>query len=337
MSSNLVSIIVPIYNVEKFMRKCIDSLVNQTYSNLEIILVNDGSLDNSGHIAKEYADQYDVIKIINKKNGGLSDARNAGLEVATGEFVLFVDSDDYLELDCIEKTLKVALENSADMVLFSLFNELVDENEKIVSQDIVKFDKSNPEDLVAVVGFAWNKLFKTSVLKLKNIRFEKGLSLVEDVCFNERVFLEFEKIEFLNEPFYHYINRKRASLIKQYHENSFRIFLKGFVSRKRIMNSLFEESQVKAILANTYFAGVRYCCSNMFFYKNSLKFFEKRKLIKEILFSEETRENTMEFIPIGFSDRLILTIAANKMVLALSIIYQSMAVYHELKGDLKNS
>ena len=100
-----ISIIVPVYNVEKYIFECVDSLINQTYKNLEIILVDDSSPDNCPQICDEYAQKDDRIKVIHKPNGGLSDARNAGIESATGEYLMFVDSDDYIALDMIEQLI----------------------------------------------------------------------------------------------------------------------------------------------------------------------------------------------------------------------------------------
>ena len=102
----LFSIIVPVYNVEKYIHKCIESFICQTYKDIEIILVDDGSTDNSSSIFDEYADKDKRIRVIHKKNGGLSDARNAGIEIASGEYILFVDSDDYIETDTCRKLLK---------------------------------------------------------------------------------------------------------------------------------------------------------------------------------------------------------------------------------------
>ena len=101
--NELVSIIVPVYNVEKYIKKCVDSLITQTYSNLEIILVNDGSPDNSGKICDEYAQSDSRIKVIHKANGGLSDARNTGIDIAEGQYIFFLDSDDWIDCQCIEK------------------------------------------------------------------------------------------------------------------------------------------------------------------------------------------------------------------------------------------
>ena len=101
----LISVIVPIYNVEKYLDRCVDSIINQTYKNLEIILVDDGSPDNCPQMCDDYAKKDSRIKVVHKENGGLSDARNVGMEVATGEYVSFIDSDDYISLDCYETVL----------------------------------------------------------------------------------------------------------------------------------------------------------------------------------------------------------------------------------------
>ena len=113
----LVSIVVPIYNVEKYLEKCVQSIQTQTYENLEIILVDDGSPDMCGSMCDAYARQDDRIKVLHKKNGGLSDARNEGAKLATGKYLLFVDSDDFIELDLIQKTVESAEKYQSDIVL----------------------------------------------------------------------------------------------------------------------------------------------------------------------------------------------------------------------------
>ena len=123
-----VSIIIPVYNVEKYLKKCLDSVINQTYKDIEIICVNDGSKDGSENILKEYATKDSRIKIIEKKNGGLSSARNAGLDVASGEYCYFVDSDDWIELNTIEKLTDIILSNDVDVVVHSANNIPEDES-----------------------------------------------------------------------------------------------------------------------------------------------------------------------------------------------------------------
>lgn len=113
-----VSIIIPIYNVEKYLRQCLDSAVNQTLSNIEIILINDGSTDNSSCIAREYSLNYSFIKLIEQKNSGQSIARNKGIDAANGKYIYFLDSDDYIEINAIENLYKEAERNNLDLVLF---------------------------------------------------------------------------------------------------------------------------------------------------------------------------------------------------------------------------
>ena len=114
----LVSIIVPVYNVEKYLSKCIESLINQTYTNIEILLINDGSTDNSKKICEQFKEKDSRIKLINKENGGLSDTRNKGLQEAIGKYIAFVDSDDYINENTVEDNLKTAIEKNADIVIF---------------------------------------------------------------------------------------------------------------------------------------------------------------------------------------------------------------------------
>ena len=126
-----VSIVVPIYNVEKYLKQCIESIINQTLQDIEIILVDDGSPDNCPQICDEYAKKDSRIKVVHKKNGGLSSARNAGIEVATGDFIGFVDSDDYIELDMYEKMYNIAKENHVDFVVSDYYK--VSDKGKIIT------------------------------------------------------------------------------------------------------------------------------------------------------------------------------------------------------------
>ena len=120
--NELISVIVPVYNVEKYLRKCVDSIINQTYKNLEIILVDDGSPDKSGDVCDEYAKQDSRIRVIHKTNGGLSDARNTGLDIANGEYIMFVDSDDYIETNMCETLYNRLISDKTDMAICSVLN-----------------------------------------------------------------------------------------------------------------------------------------------------------------------------------------------------------------------
>ena len=142
-----LSVIVPIYNVEQYLKKCLNSIVNQTYKDLEIILVDDGSPDGCPQLCDEYASLDNRIKVIHKKNGGLSSARNAGLDIATGDYVTFVDSDDYLETDIYEKVINIFEDHSADIV--SMRTQLVDQKYNVIKSDVVE------ESMVGIHSARW--------------------------------------------------------------------------------------------------------------------------------------------------------------------------------------
>jgi glycosyltransferase involved in cell wall biosynthesis len=214
MSKNLISVVVPIYQVEDFLVKCIESIRNQTYKNLEIILVNDGSTDKCGEICEDYALKDNRIKVIHKENGGLSDARNAGLKVAKGDYVAFVDSDDYIEKNSYEVLIKEAIENNLDIVAA---NALLIKN-NVESSPLMKKKSFNNEVMsgtdymcqsIQQNSFhvcAWLNLYKRSLLIDNALYFEKGL-LHEDEEWTPRVFLEAERVKYIDNKFYMYVIR----------------------------------------------------------------------------------------------------------------------------------
>jgi len=167
----LVSVIVPIYKVEKYLNKCVDSIMKQTYKNLEIILVDDGSPDNCGKICDEYAQADERIKVIHKENGGLSDARNEGIKIANGDYIMFVDSDDYLSLDCVEHLYHTSIEHNADLVIGSN-KKFDDESGEIIwntADSENKIEIMNRTDAMKDMFMngcsAWARLYKASVHK----------------------------------------------------------------------------------------------------------------------------------------------------------------------------
>lgn len=205
-----ISVIVPIYNVEQYLRRCIDSIINQTYKNLEIILVDDGSPDNCGQICDDYAKKETRIKVIHKKNGGLSDARNAGLEVCTGDFISFVDSDDWIELNTYEIMMKSMNEYNADMVVSNINYVYKDKVESKYSEGKIRcFNKEEAmKELIKdglVQAVVWNKLYKSNLID--NLRF-KVRKLNEDEFFTYKICAKAERIVYIPEALYQYRQRE---------------------------------------------------------------------------------------------------------------------------------
>ena len=214
-----ISVIMPVYNVEKYLIKSLDSLVNQTLKDIEIIVVNDGSTDNSKKIIEIYKEKYqDKIKYLEKPNGGLSDARNFGIPHATGEYIAFLDSDDYVELDTYEKMYNKAKEENADMVECDFIWEYPDKRK--IDNGIIYNGKKEMLTYARVV--AWNKLIKRDLLEKYKIEFPKGLRY-EDVEFFYKMVPYYNKVSFVKEPLIHYIQRE-SSISKVQNERTKEIF-----------------------------------------------------------------------------------------------------------------
>lgn len=211
-----VSVVVPIYNVEGYIEKCINSLLNQTIQDIEIILVDDGSTDNSGNIAKKYADENpNKIKYYRKENGGLSDARNYGIPYATGEYIAFLDSDDYIDNIAYEEMYNKAIEENSDYVECDFIWEYPNKS-KIDKQDYY-FGKR--EMFINVRVVAWNKLIKKEIITSNNIKFPKGLRY-EDVEFTYKLIPYLNRTSYVNKPFVHYVQRENSIANNQNEKNA---------------------------------------------------------------------------------------------------------------------
>ena len=211
-----VSIIVPVYNQEKYISMCLDSLVNQTLKDIEIVIINDGSKDKTEEKIKPYIEKY-KDKIVYKKipNGGVANARNTGLKIATGEYIGFVDSDDFIALDMYEKLYSKTKENNADITVSGYFFDYENGTFKNYELDEESlFSKSiheSKEILLNTTPFITNKIFKRSFIEENNFYFEK-YRIFEDLLFTYKAFLKANKIDKVNECFYHYCRRKGESV-----------------------------------------------------------------------------------------------------------------------------
>lgn len=189
-----ISIVVPIYNVEKYLPKCIDSLISQTYTNIEIILVDDGSPDHSGQIADEYSRKDSRITVIHQKNKWLGGARNSGIKQAQGKYILFLDSDDYISQDSCEKLLEVAKNNNPEVILFDHFNvdrtgNVISTNSHDLKQNMV-YDKTLiKREIYPIVissheiNSACMKMYRTDTLKENAVFFDEEIRFAEDYEF----------------------------------------------------------------------------------------------------------------------------------------------------------
>lgn len=224
MNEQLISVIIPFYNTDHRIKKCIESLINQSYKKIEIILVNDGSTDNSLKICQETAVNDNRIKIINLPHSGVSIARNKGIDLASGEFIMFVDSDDYVDNTIVERLYNNILETGADIcqcgckVLGSdnsfiksysvPINGIVGE-ELIVMRCVLPLFGRLSTDPYVVHGFCVSKLFRRNVLN--NIRFSEKQYIYQDRCFNIDAYLASKQVSFINDELYYYVINNKSN------------------------------------------------------------------------------------------------------------------------------
>ena len=219
----LISVIVPVYKVEKYLPKCIDSIIAQTYPNLEIILVDDGSPDSCGSICDDYASRYENIRVIHKENGGLSDARNCGIAAARGEYVGLVDSDDYVDTDMYETLYRLVSDNGADIAMCGLYD--VYEGKPAVqvdSIDVSCVDRTVAMKMVleakVVSVTAVNKLYKKSMFD--QVKYPVGRT-AEDAFVILHLLEQADKVAITNERKYHYFHRENSITTRRYSQRDF--------------------------------------------------------------------------------------------------------------------
>ncbi|TPN89144.1 glycosyltransferase family 2 protein [Aquimarina algicola] len=300
---SLISVIVPIYNSEKYLSRCIKSICDQTYNNIEIILVNDGSKDTSLSICKEYKANNDRIKVIDIPNGGVSNARNTGLAVAKGEYIQFIDSDDYVAANYIERLLSVLEKQNAQLAVCSI--ESFDSNGNMFdkwSVDHKEFDIENPNRdlfLELIQKFLLfgpvNKLYFRNIIEEHDIKFDTSLSYGEDLLFNFEYLKHVKKLALTNEVSYHYIHENTESLSKKNYENKTEL-------AKRIHYVLLDfftylgftdEISLKVLysrLFDYYYNMLFAICNNI-----KLEFSEKKSKIRSLLNDKELKKSFLYF------------------------------------------
>lgn len=261
----LISIIVPVYNVEQYLPRCVDSLINQTYQNLEIILIDDGSPDRCGEICDEYARKDNRIIVAHKPNGGLSDARNKGLDIAKGEYVMFVDSDDWIDRDTCKTVVNLADSNQSNIVIFGVRN--VYDSGKIEVfppkySGIVSCEKCIYSLLCkiqefGIFNYACNKLYNKRLFE--GIRFQKG-RLAEDQGLIYKLFHKANRICVCEKIFYNYYQRSGSITDGQFIPNLIKDRHQLWIERLNFIEQNYPnlvDAQIAQILGAVYAAIIK--------------------------------------------------------------------------------
>lgn len=227
---DLVSIIVPVYNAEEYIGTCIESIQKQSYKNIEILLINDGSKDGSAEICDRYQREDDRIKVFHRENHGVSATRNYGIEHASGDFIQFVDADDSLEPDTVAENLRIVKETGAELVFFSFRYHIVDEGriqDNAFSESFVGNAKEFFEKFFItlidkeLINPPWNKFIDCRLLKDGSVRFHENYSICEDMAFTAEILNKSNRIAFNPRMHYNYNLKSTGSLVFRFHENYF--------------------------------------------------------------------------------------------------------------------
>lgn len=241
-----ISVIVPVYKVEPYIHKCVDSILAQTFSDYELILVDDGSPDTCGNICDEYAKKDARIRVIHKENGGLSDARNAGMKIACGEYVIFIDSDDYIDADMLSYLYENLRKADADMATCGIYEVYADRIEK--QEEEPEFVCSGEEAFRCILrghtirGEIWNKLIKRSCIS--DLGFPKG-KLYEDIFYTVDMMQRIKKVAVGTKPKYYYLHRSDSITGKAYRPKLFDI-IDGYTKNYQVVKQAFPKLEEEA-------------------------------------------------------------------------------------------
>ena len=318
-----VSIIMPMYNVEKYIGKSIQSVISQDFHDWELLIVNDGSPDNSREIAANYAASDARIKILDKENGGLSDARKFGLSNATGEYVHFFDSDDWIESDFYSNLL-CGIDNF-DLVVcgYKVDNEKSCIERRCVCGKLDDYNINNLHSLVSLyLNFAWNKLFRRSFLVKNALFYERGLYRIEDSEFISR-FLKFNPKVFLIEyTGYHYMVRGISTLSNVFDENIFNhlersIFIHSSIYHSLSNDNTFIQNEITIMSVNAIKSVLYKMLEDVPIFKIKKNIFLINKLLAIDIFTDFSQCKSRSLI-----DRMVIRAIVNKSWIKLLIVSQ---------------
>lgn len=326
-----VSVIVPIYNIELYLPNCIDSLLKQTFKEFELILVNDGSTDNCGRICDEYALMDNRVKVHHKVNGGVADARNLGLKESTGEYILFIDSDDWCEPIMIEYLYKRILLDSSDIAIFGYIIDYTNNNFSVERRlDNNNYYLGNAQiakaiyelDQRGMFNSTCNKLYKNQIIKNINLYFDIDGMPGEDLLFNSLYFRNLKSISFIDITYYHYMRRDEESMVSRYWPNLYDQ-IQGFNKARKDLYDFYEmtSSDNNKCYANTFIGYVSSCIPNMFRANCKMSIREKKAFIQEIMGNCEIQKYINISVPKNFYGKLFKFLYKSNTPIVMYILY----------------
>lgn len=342
-----VSVIIPVYNVEKFLSKCVDSILAQTYSDFEVILVNDGSKDKSLEICREYEKKDNRIVVVDKENEGAGFARNAGLDVATGKYIMFIDSDDWIEGNMLEYLVELINQTSAEVAICNYFTEMPDGSGRFVVPINMEGDTFITNDITKYIAilddenkfpYLWNRLYLRKIIEDNSIRFEKRFVTGQDLDFNLKYFRCVKTCILSNTPLYHYIKHGTGSLCARYKANLYEIVSELNERREEMYREfgMIENEEYKTILGKTYVRYVSSCIPNMYRPDAPYNSKDRRALLKQIFNDKKLRSYMKTYTPEGGVSKIFkFVVTLNNATIAMMIYFALFAVRNNFSGLYK--
>lgn len=340
-----ISIIIPIYNGEKFIKKCLNSILNQTYKNWEAIIVNDGSTDNTELILKEYCEKDSRILSFNKKNSGVSDSRNIGIEKAVGDYITFVDCDDWIEKDTLEKIVAILQEKECEVLRYNHFINYSNNTERVNIYDKEIIGKTLEKEQIkkyilprilsgSMPAYVWLLFIKKDIIK-KQEKFNTNLSMMEDTIFYLNLLININTMYIFNECLYHYYyslessSHSSSKVIRNFND----LLLVNKIEEKLIIDNNLDIESNKKLYNTAHAKMIEDMCFKIF--KNTtLK--ETKEKIKEIVYNKDTKNillyANLDNIPIH--KKISLKLIKKEKVNLLLKYYKFRKIFYHLKNKL---
>lgn len=297
-----VSVVVPVYNAEKYLAKSIESMLSQSLKEIELILVNDGSKDKSLAICEEYAKRDSRIIVINKRNEGACIARNTGISIAKGKYIQLVDADDYIENNMLEEQYNLGEKTNAEVVMCGMKFDVHKKNEQVVTSEAHYKDMVlNSQEEIKLIfmdlfdnllfNYTHNKLYNREFLKKNNLKFIEWLPIDQDTNFNIDVFKVLNKLTISTKSYYHYVKTFEETIVTRYHANKFKVRIFRYDRLKELLESwgIYNDENKKK-LASMYIHHVIECFEIYNHKKCDLNNKEKKKEIEKILNTKQVKE-----------------------------------------------
>jgi glycosyltransferase involved in cell wall biosynthesis len=324
-SEKLVSIIVPLYNAENYLAVCLDSILTQSYPNIEVILVDDGSTDNSKALCEDYAKKDSRIRVIHQKNSGPSTARNKGMKVATGDYIQFADSDDFLDHEMVER-LVGAMGNDNQLAMCG-FQKITLKGNQIHTSKLYEiglvgeFEKKEFINSFSelyqhyFIHYNWNKLYVSSLIKKSGLAFDTEVSWGEDLLFNLKYLENCKRICTLKDILYYYVDSNDTSITSQFRADLFEnMQMMQGMTREFLRRNNAYNGKNKVLFEQFYTSRVVTCLWNLFHPKSSLTPQLTKKQLAKIIHDEQVNRSLRYFRSGDFDKKIIGRIIKNRSV-----------------------